>query len=143
MPERGGSAGGLTGLGVLMSIATMHKVLIALFGYLLLAVPSALADDRLSAHEMRKVVPGTWSGNYKKSSIMLSIKADGTVSGRFAGIPARGSWSTKRARDGDRICLTFRAIVSDTKCGELFRKGNNVLYGYLNRGKPRLWLRRG
>ena len=28
------------------------------------------------------------------------------------------------------------------KCGELYRKGNNVLYGYLNKGKARLWLRR-
>lgn len=120
----------------------MHKILAAVFISLFVAVPSALADDRLNAREIRQFVPGTWSGNYKKSSLALSIKADGTVTGRYAGVPARGSWTTKRAHDGDRICLTFRAIISDTKCGELYRKGNNVLYGYLNRGKPRLWLRR-
>lgn len=133
---------GLTAVGDLLSIAVMNKILALAFVSLFLAAPSVLADDRLSAPEMRKVMPGTWSGNYKKSAIVLSIGADGSVKGHYAGVPARGSWTTKRAGDGDRICLTFRSIVSDTKCGELFRKGNNVLYGYLNRGKPRLWLRR-
>jgi hypothetical protein len=87
-------------------------------------------------------MPGNWSGNYKKASLVVSIGADGTVTGRYAGIAATGRWTTTRAHDGDRICLTFQSIISQTKCGELFRKGNNVIYGYLNRGKPRLWLRR-
>jgi hypothetical protein len=120
----------------------MTRILAALFLLLSLAVPPALADDRLSAREMRQVLPGNWSGNYKKDSITLAIAPDGTVKGRLGRIPAGGRWTTMRAPDGDRICLTFYAIVSDTKCGELFRKGNSVLYGYLNRGKPRLWLRR-
>ena len=97
---------------------------------------------KLCASRMRSAVPGNWSGSYKKASLILSIGADGSVRGSYAGIPASGRWSTKRANDGDRICLTISMIISDTKCGELFRKGNNVLYGYLNRGKPRLWLRR-
>lgn len=120
----------------------MLRILTAGFILLSLTAPQALADDRLNAREMRQVMPGTWSGNYKKASIVLSIAADGSVTGRYNGIPATGHWTTKRAPDGDRICLTFSAIISDTKCGELFRKGNSTLYGYLNRGKPRLWLRR-
>jgi hypothetical protein len=121
----------------------MIRRLAAILFVLPLAVPSALADDRLNAREMRQVMPGTWSGNYKKDSITLSIGTDGTVKGRLGRIPASGSWTTMRASDGDRICLTFHAIIiNDTKCGELFRKGNSVVYGYLNRGEPRLWLRR-
>jgi hypothetical protein len=120
----------------------MTRLLAVVFLASSLAAPPALADDRLNAREMRSVVPGNWSGTYKKASLVLSIAADGSVSGRYDGIPATGRWTTKRVRDGDRICLTFSAIISQTKCGELFRKGNNVLYGYLNRGKPRLWLRR-
>ncbi|HTN98777.1 MAG TPA: hypothetical protein VL101_17505 [Nordella sp.] len=88
------------------------------------------------------MVPGNWSGTYKDSAIVLSIAADGTVKGRYAGITATGRWTTKRVRGGDRFCLTFSSIISATKCGELFRRGNSVLYGYVNRDKPRLWLRR-
>ena len=121
----------------------MSRVLAALFLASLLSAPHALADDRLNAREMRNVLPGNWSGRYKTASLVLSIATDGTVRGRLDGIPATGHWTTKRVRDGDRVCLTFSAIIiSETKCGELFRKGNSVLYGYLNRGKPRLWLRR-
>jgi hypothetical protein len=122
----------------------MSHVLAAFLLASFLAAPHALADDRLNAREMRSVLPGNWSGSYKTASVVLTIAADGSVRGRYDGISATGRWTTKRMRDGDRICLTFSAIiVSDTKCGELFQKGNNVLYGYLNRGKPRLWLRRG
>ncbi|WP_119271505.1 hypothetical protein [Taklimakanibacter deserti] len=120
----------------------MNRILAALIVSFSLAVPQAFAADRLDAREIRQVVPGTWSGNYKKASLVLTIAADGTVRGRYNGIPASGRWTTKRTSDGDRICLTFSSIISDTKCGELYRKGNSTLYGYLNRGKPRLWLRR-
>ncbi len=108
----------------------------------LLAQP-ALADDRLSVGEMRKAVLGSWSGNWKGSSFAVSISADGTVTGRYAGIPAHGSWTARRMHGGDKFCLTVSAaVLSDTKCGELFRRGNSVIYGYLNHGKPRLWLKR-
>ena len=121
----------------------MSRALAALLLTSFLAVPHALADDRLNALEMRSILPGSWSGSYKTDSLVLTIAADGSVRGRFSGMAATGHWTTKRMRDGDRVCLTFSAIIlSQTKCGELFRKGNNVLYGYLNRGKPRLWLRR-
>jgi hypothetical protein len=118
-----------------------HILAAALFSFAL-AAPHALAADRLDAREIRQLVPGNWSGTYKNSSLVLSIRADGTVRGRYAGIAAKGSWTTRRIKGKDRICLTFASIISDTKCGELFRQGNKVLYGYLNRGKPRLWLRR-
>jgi hypothetical protein len=120
----------------------MARILAAALICLSLAAPQALAADRLDAREIRKVVPGNWSGTYKKASLVLSISANGKVRGRYGGIPASGSWTTRRIKGQDRICLTFASIISDTKCGELFRQGNNVLYGYLNRGKPRLWLRR-
>lgn len=120
----------------------MGRILAAAIISLFIAAPQALAADRLDAREIRQVMPGNWSGTYKKASLVLSIAADGTVRGRYNGIPATGRWTTKRASDGDRICLTFTAVISDTKCGELFRKGNSVIYGYLNRGTPRLWLRR-
>lgn len=120
----------------------MTRILAVVFLALFLATPHALADDRLNAREMRSVMPGNWTGTYKQASLVLSITADGSVSGSYAGIPATGHWTSKRMHDGDRICLTISVIISDTKCGELFRKGNNVLYGYLNRGKPRLWLKR-
>jgi hypothetical protein len=121
----------------------MTRSLALIILFLVFITPQVLADDRLSAGEMRKAVIGNWSGTWKSSSLQLSIAADGSVSGRYAGISASGSWTTKRAHDGDRFCLTIRAmILSDTKCGELLRRGNNVLYGYLNRGKPRLWLKR-
>lgn len=120
----------------------MFRILAAAFILLSLTAPEALAE-RLTAPQIRKAVPGKWSGTYKQSSIVLQINADGTVTGRYGSMPARGSWTTKRSSKGDEICLTFRAVIlSDTKCGELFRRGNNILYGYLNRGKPRLWLRR-
>lgn len=120
----------------------MARILTAFLIALSLMATGAFAGDRLNAREIRKVMPGNWSGNYKKASLVLSIAADGTVKGSYAGIPAKGRWTTKRTPDGDRICLTFSSIISDTKCGELFRRGNNTIYGYLNRGKPRLWLRR-
>ncbi len=120
----------------------MIRILAAILFALSFAVPHAQAGDRLNAREIRSLLPGNWSGSYKKASLVLSVGADGTVKGRYNGIPASGRWTTKRAHDGDRVCLTFTAIISDTKCGELFRKGNSALYGYLNRGKPRLWLRR-
>ena len=121
----------------------MARSLTLIILFLVFIAPQALADDRLSAGEMRNAVIGDWSGTWKSSSLQLSIAADGSVRGRYAGISASGSWTTKRAHDGDRFCLTFRAmLLSDTKCGELLRRGNNVLYGYLNRGKPRLWLKR-
>ena len=101
-----------------------------------------LVQIYLIYYGLGQVLPGTWAGNWKKASLVLTIGADGTVKGRYSGIAARGRWTTKRAHDGDRVCLTFYSIVSDTKCGELFRQGSNVLFGYLNRGKPRLWLRR-
>ena len=120
----------------------MIRILAAVFISLLLAAPQTLAADRLDAREIRKVLPGNWSGSYKKSSLGLSIAADGTVKGYYSGIPASGRWTTKRAPDGDRVCLTLISLISETKCGELFRSGNSIIYGYLNRGKPRLWLRR-
>lgn len=120
----------------------MIRILTAVLLAFSLTAPQTLAADRLSAREIRKVIPGNWSGNYKKASLVLSIATDGTVKGHYAGIPATGRWTIRRTPDGDRICLTFSLVISDTKCGELFRKGNGVLYGYLNRGKPRLWLRR-
>jgi hypothetical protein len=120
----------------------MLRILAAIFILLSLAAPEALAADRLNAREIRQVLPGSWSGNYKKASLVLSVAADGTVTGRYAGIPATGRWTTKRTHDGDRVCLTFSSLISETKCGELFRQGNSILYGYLNHGKPRLWLRR-
>ena len=120
----------------------MTRFIALLFLALSLAVLPALADDRLDAREMHHVMPGNWSGTYKTTSLTLSITADGSVRGSYGGIPASGRWTAKRMNDGDRICLTISAIISETKCGELFRKGNNVIYGYLNRGKPRLWLRR-
>jgi hypothetical protein len=120
----------------------MTRILAGVLFVLSLTASHALADDRLNAHQMRSFVPGNWSGSYKKASLVLSIAADGSVRGSYDGIPATGRWTTKRMNDGDRICLTISIIISDTKCGELFRNGNNVLYGYLNRGKPRLWLRR-
>lgn len=142
--EYGGIAAdrGLTANGSSCLFAAMVRILAAFLISLSLFAPRAFADDRLDAREIRQVVPGNWSGSYKKASLVLSIAADGTVKGSYAGIPARGHWTTKRTHDGDRICLTFSAIISDTKCGELFRKGNSVIYGYLNHGKPRLWLRR-
>ena len=118
----------------------MRALAVLLFSTL--AVPPAFAD-RLDAREIRQVVPGDWSGTYKDAPIVLSIAAEGTVKGRYSGISATGHWTIKRVRDGDdRICLTFSSIISATKCGELFRSGNSVIYGYINRGKPRLWLRR-
>jgi hypothetical protein len=120
----------------------MIRFLAAAFLTLSFLASHAFADDRLSAREMRSVMPGNWSGTYKQDPLVLSIGADGSVRGRYGRISASGSWTTKRMPDGDRICLTFSMIISDTKCGELFRKSNNVIYGYLNRGKPRLWLKR-
>lgn len=120
----------------------MIRIFAALLLPLTLAAPQALAADQLSGREIRQIVPGNWSGTYKESSLVLSIAADGTVKGSYAGIPAKGRWTTKRMRNGDRICLTFSSVISATKCGELFRKGNSVLYGYINHGKPRLWLKR-
>src|SRR5262245_17338369 len=121
----------------------MSRALAAFLLTSFLAAPHALADDRLDGREMRSVLPGSWSGSYKTDSIVLTITADGSVRGRFSGMAATGHWTTRRMRDGDRVCLTFSAvIISETKCGELFRKSNNVLYGFLNRGKPRLWLKR-
>jgi hypothetical protein len=133
---------GLTSNGGYGLFAAMIRILAAVFFSLSFAGLPALAADRLDAREIRKVLPGNWSGSYKKSSLVLSITADGTVAGRYAGIPATGRWTTKRAPDGDRVCLTFSSLISETKCGELFRTGNSILYGYLNRGKPRLWLKR-
>jgi hypothetical protein len=120
----------------------MIRILAAVFIALFLTAPQTLAADRLDASEIHKVLPGNWSGSYKKSSLVLSVAADGTVKGHYAGIPATGRWTTKRAHDGDRVCLTFISLISETKCGELFRTGNSILYGYLNHGKPRLWLTR-
>lgn len=120
----------------------MSRIFVAVFFLLSLAVPQALAGDLLSAGEIRNIVPGNWSGTWKKSSLVLSVTANGTIRGRYAGIPASGTWTIKRKGGGDRFCLTFRSIVTDTKCGELRRKGNNVLYGFSKRGTPRLWLRR-
>ncbi len=132
----------LTTDGACYPLPRMIKTLAVVLISLSVAVPQAFGGDRLSAREIRSVVPGNWSGNYKKASLVLSIAADGTVKGRYAGIAATGSWTTVRTPRGDKICLTFSAVISDTKCGELFRNGNNALYGYLNRGKPRLWLKR-
>jgi hypothetical protein len=120
----------------------MQRILIAILLLLLVGAHPALAGDMLSAHEIRRIVPGNWSGTYKDTSLSLSVRANGTVKGRYGGIAASGSWTVKRKDDGARFCLTFRLIISDTKCGELYRKGNNVLYGFSKRGKPRLWLRR-
>ena len=120
----------------------MIRILAAVFISVLLTAPQTLAADRLDASDIHRVLPGNWSGSYKKSSLVLSITADGTVKGHYAGIPATGRWTTKRAPDGDRVCLTLISLISETKCGELFRTGNSILYGYLNRGKPRLWLKR-
>lgn len=124
--------------------AAMARFLISCLLFLSVLAPQAWADDRLSSGEMRKVVLGDWSGRWKSTSLSLSIRSDGSVKGRYAGIPARGSWVVKRRGSGDEFCLTFRSILgSDTKCGELFRQGHGVIYGYLKRGKPRLWLKRG
>ena len=81
----------------------MIRILAAVVLSLSLAASQTLAADRLSAGEIRKVILGSWSGNYKKASLVLSIAADGTVEGRYGGIPATGSWTTKRTPDGDRI----------------------------------------
>lgn len=120
----------------------MIRTLAALLLSLTLWAPQAFAADRLDAREMRKVMPGNWTGSWKGTPLVLSIAADGSVKGSYGGMSATGKWSVKRAHDGDRICLTFSAVVSATKCGELFRQGNNSIYGYINHDVPRLRLRR-
>ncbi len=125
-----------------LSTAKMIKTLAAIAVMVVVAVPQAFGDERLTASEIRKVAPGNWSGHYKGTPLKLSIATNGTVTGRYAGIPARGHWGVKGSAKGDKFCLTFSATVSQTKCGELFRKGDNIVYGYLNRGKPRLRLTR-
>jgi len=120
----------------------MQRLVIAI---LILSFSSAVSQafaDQLSAGEIRRIVPGSWSGTYKRSSLVLIVAHDGTVKGRYAGIAARGTWTVKRKPDGGRICLTFRSIVTDTECGELYRKGNDIIYGFSKRGSPRLWLKR-
>lgn len=121
-----------------MTIRTLAAFLLSLA----LWAPHAFAADRLDAREMRKVMPGNWTGTWKGTPLVLSISADGSVKGSYGGMSATGRWTSTRARDGDRICLTFSAVISATKCGELFRQGNRSLYGYINHGKPRLYLRR-
>ena len=121
----------------------MLRALVSFLLVLSLAVPTALASDKLSAREIRRIVPGNWSGTYKEQPIRLSVTAAGRVTGSYAGLSAHGTWSITRRSDGDRLCLTFQSIITTTKCGELFVRGNNVLYGFIKRGGgPRLWLRR-
>ena len=120
----------------------MQRFLIAfLILFFSLAVSPAFAEQ-LSAGEIRSIVPGSWSGTYKGSSLVISVARNGTLEGRYAGIAAHGTWTIKWKADGARICMTFRSVITDTKCGELHRKGNNIIYGFSKRGSPRLWLKR-
>jgi hypothetical protein len=120
----------------------MRPILIAM-GILVSLVRPVLADDQLGAAEIRKVVPGNWSGTYKNTSLVVAVSADGAVKGRYGGIAASGSWSVKVKPAGARLCLTFQSVISETKCGELYRKGNNVLYGFTKPdGTHYLWLKR-
>ncbi|MGE0008156.1 MAG: hypothetical protein AB7S92_21555 [Parvibaculaceae bacterium] len=132
----------MTACGHAGKFIAMQRTLMAILFLLLPGASPAFSGDMLSAHEIRRIVPGNWSGTYKDTSLSLSVRADGTMKGRYGGIAASGSWAVKRKADGARFCLTIRLIISDTKCGELYRKGDNVLYGFSKHGKPRLWLRR-
>lgn len=120
----------------------MNRTFAALLLSLTLAAPQALAADRLDAREMRQVMPGNWSGRFQDATFVISISADGTAKGHYGGMAISGRWSTKRVKNGDRICLTVSSIIAATKCGELFRQGNNVVFGFVNHDKPRLWLKR-
>ena len=68
-----------------------------------LATP-ALADEALTAQQIRRLAPGTFHAVVKgKFQLIVTLSRDGAIIGKVSGLTDRGRWSV---RDNE-LCITM------------------------------------
>ena len=90
------------------------------------AVPPALARQ-LDRDAIRALFPGTFDVSYKhKTYFVVTARANGTMTGRMAGLSDHGSWSVS----GQKLCISFsRWNEGRTKCKNVFLEGEWIRSG--------------
>jgi hypothetical protein len=90
------------------------------------AVPLANAKQ-LNHEAIRALFPGTFDVSFKhKTYFVVTARADGTLTGRMAGITDQGTWSLR----GQKLCIAFRRWNEGrTKCKDVFLEGGWVRSG--------------
>ena len=90
------------------------------------AVPAAQAMQ-LNQEAIRGLFPGTFDVSFKhKTYFVVTAHANGSMSGRMAGMADQGSWSVR----GQKLCIAFsRWNEGRTKCKDVFFEGGWIRSG--------------
>ena len=90
------------------------------------AAPLAQAKQ-LNQDAIRALFPGTFDVSYKhKTYFVVTAHANGSLTGRLAGIADQGSWSVR----GQKLCIAFsKWHEGRTKCKDVFLEGEWIRSG--------------
>jgi hypothetical protein len=114
---------------VVMARGTLMKAVLSLAvssAFFLGAVPAAQARQ-LNQEAIRALFPGTFDVSYKhKTNFVVTARANGSLSGRLAGITDQGTWSVR----GQKLCIAFSMWHEGrTKCKDVFLEGDWIRSG--------------
>jgi hypothetical protein len=90
------------------------------------AAPLAQARQ-LNQEAIRALFPGTFDVSFKhKTYFVVTARANGSLSGRMAGITDQGTWSVR----GQKLCIAFSKWNDGrTKCKDVFLEGDWIRSG--------------
>ena len=80
-----------------------------------------LANETLTASQIKTFVPGRAKARISGSAITINLSRRGTLSGKWAGERDMGKWHVS----GDRLCIRFNNwLGGGTRCSSVSRSGN-------------------
>jgi len=80
-----------------------------------------LANETLTASQIKKFVPGRAKARVSGSAITISLSRRGTLRGKWAGERDTGKWHVS----GHRLCIKFdNWLGGGTRCSTVSRSGN-------------------
>jgi hypothetical protein len=94
--------------------------------FVVAAVPLAQAKQ-LNQDAIRALFPGTFDVSFKhKTYFVVTARANGSMTGRMAGITDQGTWSVR----GQKLCIAFsKWHEGRTKCKDVFLEGDWIRSG--------------
>ena len=83
---------------------------------------SAMANDVLSAAQIKQFVPGRAKAKISGSTVVIRASTSGTLSGTWGGENDTGQWHV----NGDQLCIRFDSwLRGATHCSKVARSGNS------------------